>query len=258
MAIPVVRCGMLKHGCFVLLLLAACGNGTEETPDADPGNTAIDAMIPVVADAQPAEPDAFNPCPGRTTLEMGVVDWQTGENLPDVQVVQEEGDTAMSAPNGRVVLCVKEGEITLRLTKSGYADRVHSTNSDVVSQFYTAGVAPVFRMPTVAAQAEMFASGGVIGQRSKTIAITLTTEVSGTPLADVQIAMDLANEGSFHSTNPGTDLTAATRTDSDGRLLFLNAELGQAALNVTSATGNCRAPDFLLEAGVSSVSIVCE
>ncbi len=118
----------------VAFVLALGGCGSDDAPAAD-ANSSFDASVAI--DASPAdagEPDAFDPCPGETTFEVGVVDWITGDNVAGVVVEESEGNAASSAPNGRVVVCVPaSGIVNFRFSKTDYVDRIHTTTVEAIA-----------------------------------------------------------------------------------------------------------------------------
>tara|TARA_R110002073_G_scaffold336295_1_gene531836 strand:+ start:33800 stop:34549 length:750 start_codon:yes stop_codon:yes gene_type:complete len=241
-----------------LFFVVACGT-SDSAPDA---TTAIDATV--VADATDFDanaPDAFDPCPGETPFEVGVVDWNSAENVAGV-AAQERGDgnAASSAPNGRVVLCVSgTGPIAIRFTKVDYVDRVHTTTVEAIAAQYATGVAPSFRMlRTTDADALYISAGETRAATAATVIAMPTNAATGAPLAGVTVGIAAENDGAY--TPDGTGIVTGDTSLADGKVVFLNAALG-AGSTEASATGptSCEVPaSVTLEAGVSSVSIACQ
>lgn len=241
------------------MLETGCGSSDPASPDA--AGPAADAMAVVDAtpiDAGPA--DAFNPCPGAATFEIGVVDWVTGENLPGVIAEEGKGNAASSAPNGRVVVCVPaSGPVNVRFSKAEYVNRVHTTSVEAIAAQYATGVAPSFRMLKTTDADGLYSGVTLSRDGAKTTVIAMPTNANtGLPLAGATVSMAATNEGAFVPQGAGVVLGSATAAD--GKLLFLNTDLGSGATDVSvTGPGSCEIPPSVtLEAGVSSVSMACQ
>lgn len=236
----------------------ACG---DDGPSAVTDAATVDADG-TIADAGP--PDAFDPCPGKTTLQVRVADWGTDENI--FEVVVQEGTTAnmtTSAPNGRVVLCIAQtGPVTLHLSHDNYLDRIHTTTGEIAAAQFAAGTGPTLRLLSTAQEATLYASAGV--ERSVTASTTIAmvrTRPSGDDAAGAAVVIGAAHEGAF---TPGGDvdsLVAGAATTAGGRVLFLNTATDPATSTLqVSGLNNCVLPATmsLAPGGVSSASIVCD
>lgn len=246
----VLSAAMLETGC-----------GSSDPASSDAAGSAADAMAVVDAtpiDAGPA--DAFNPCPGAATFEVGVVDWVTGENLPGVVAEESKGNAASSAPNGRVVVCVPaSGPVNIRFTKAEYVNRVHTTSVEAIAAQYATGVAPSFRMLKVTDADSLYSGAMLSRDGAKTTVIAMPTNTNtGLPLAGATVSIVATNEGAFIP--QGASLTPGLATAEDGKLLFLNTDLGSGTSEVSvTGPGSCEIPaSVILEAGVSSVSMACQ
>ncbi len=240
--------------------LTACGSGDDgassDAAAAVDAEVAVDAPIP---DA--GTPDAFDPCPGETTFEIGVVDWTTGENLPGVIVEESEGNGASSAPNGRVVVCVPAtGLVNFRFSKTDYVDRIHTTTVEAIAAQYASGVAPSFRMLTESDADSLYT--GIMSTRDvgRTTFIAMPTNANtGEPLAGATVSIDAANDGSY--VPQGAGLVLGDESLTDGKVVMLNTDLGKANTTeiVVTGPGSCEIPSAIsLEAGVSSVALPCQ
>ena len=241
-----------------LFLVVACGNSDPASPD---GAVVVDATVADATIFDASKPDAFDPCPGETPFEVGAVDWVTGENLPGVSV-QERGDgnAGNSAPNGRVVLCIAgTGPVDIRLTKTDYVDRVHTTTVEAIAAQYSTGIAPSFRMMTTSAADALYVGVGETRSLAATTVIAMPTHAgTGEPLSGATVAITAASDGAY--TPDGTGIVSGAVSQVDGKVLFLNAEIG-AGTTETTVTGptSCEIPATVtLEAGVSSVSMACQ
>ncbi len=246
--------------CFSAAMAPACGDdGQSAVTDAGSIDAGIDASI---ADA--GAPDAFNPCPGKSTFQIGVTDWSSGGNV--FEVVVQEGTTAnmtTSAPNGRVVLCIAPtGPVTLRLSHPSYIDRVHTTTGEIAAEQYASGTDPTLRLLSTAQEATLYANAGVTRTAAATTTVAMVRfRESGDDAPGAAIVIGATNDGAF---TPGGDvdtLVSGATTTASGRVLFLNTEADPATSSVqVSGLANCSAPATmsLAPAGVSSVSIVCD
>lgn len=251
---------MSRSRCLLLLLLGlGCGDDQSPATDADLGSDGA-------ADATPADagaPDAFDPCPGKTTFQVGVVDWSSNENLPGISV--QEGDTAntvSSAPNGRVVLCIENsGPVTIRFTHANYMDRVHTSTAEIAAEQFASGTAPSFRLLSTAQADTLYASAGQTRAGADSTVITMVRKrPAGTEAAGATLSLGAANTGGFTPGSSVDTIDSGTTTTANGRVLFLNTTTmaGNSSFDVTGLTGCTRAPTMSLQAGaVSSVAIVC-
>lgn len=241
------------------LLVLACSGSDSADPDAD---VIVDAQLPndaALPDAGPA--DAFDPCPGATVFEVGVVDWTAGTNLPGVLVQQvNTANTASSAPNGRVVLCVGgSGAFETSFSKTDYAERIHTTTVEATADLYALGQAPSFRLITSSDLDGLYVEQSLAQSDTDTTFIVMVTDATtGMPLSGATVSIAAANQGAF--TPNGAGLTAGEVTGADGKVVFLNAARG-AGTTVVAVTGptSCEIPATAAVAGeVSSVAIACQ
>jgi hypothetical protein len=241
-----------------LCAAAGCGDDASPVADARVADAAVDAGIP---DA--GAPDAFDPCPGKATFQVGVVDWASNANL--LGVVVTEGATAnqaTSAPNGRVVLCIaKTGPVELHFSHASYLDRVHTTTGEIAAEQYAAGSAPTFRMLSASQEATLYASDGKTPDAGATTAIVMVrTRPSGADASGATVSIGATNEGAY---TPGADvdsLVAGSTTGAEGRVLFLNTSSDPASTSAqVTGLASCTLPATMAlgAGGISSVSAVC-
>ncbi len=248
----------MRAAAVSLFFVMACGTPDPASSDA---SVVADAVVADAPTFDASAPDAFDPCPGETPFEVGAVDWTTGENLPGVAVqARGNGNVASSAPNGRVVLCVSgSGLINIRLSKTDYVDRVHTSTVEAIAAQYATGEAPSFRMLTTTDADALYANVGEVRSGAATTVIAMPTNATtGVPLSGATVAITAANDGAF--TPDGAGIVSGAVSQADGKVLFLNAELG-AGTTGASVTGPavCEMPESVtLEAGISSVSMACQ
>jgi hypothetical protein len=245
---------------MVLLLGLGCGD--------DDGSTAIDADVLEDAGADAmvdaGGPDAFDPCPGKTSFQVGVVDWSSNMNLPGISVQEGDGaNVVTSAPNGRVVLCIENsGPVTIRFSGTGYLDRVHSTTAEIAAEQFESTTAPSFRLLSAAQADTLYTGASNTRDTADTTVIAMVRKrPEGTELAGATVSLGAANEGGYTPNAGDVDLLDSGATSvASGRVLFLNTDVatGMSSFDVTGQTGCLGPPDVALEAdAVSSVAIVC-
>ncbi len=242
----------------LLCLAGACGDDQSSAPDAA---TESDAS-PDAGVIDAGAPDAFDPCPGKSTFQVGVKDWASNQNLAGIAIT--EGGTAnsvTSAPNGRVILCIPlTGTVNIHFSHANYLDRVHTTTGEIAADQYAAGQAPTFRLLS-SAQADTLYSSAATGRvtTASTFIAMVREAADGSGLGSATPTIGATHGGAYV---PGADvdtLTAGASTGADGRVLFLNTEVDPATTTVQiTGPSNCAMPATVaLAAGTSSVSIVC-
>jgi hypothetical protein len=166
-----------------------------------------------------------------------------------------------SAPNGRVVLCIENsGPVTIRFSNASYLDRVHSTTAEIAAEQYASNTAPSFRMLSAAQADTLYSSAGKTRDGAASTVIAMVRKrPEGTELAGAAVTLGAANEGSYTPNADVDVLDPGATTTSAGRVLFLNTNLatGMSSVNVTGQTGCTGPANMALEAGVSSVALVC-
>lgn len=248
---------MRNYTWIAALLLLGCGESSS-TPDAQ----SIDAMTAPDFDASNIDAgiDAFNPCPGQSTLELGVVDWETNENLFDIAVQVEGGNSATSAPNGRVVICIPQsGPIVYTLTHQDYLPRVHTTTAEHITTQTSNGIAPTFRLINQQTRTSLYNGTKTIIDDLKSTVIVMTDNTDGAPRSGVSVGIGNTFGRAFTPGSTPLELISGNESVVDGRVLFLNSETtpAQSTLAIKSPVG-CTAPaTFTIAAGISSVSAIC-
>lgn len=103
-----------------LCALVACGDGNGDGVDA-PSDDADGLSADGGIDGMPG------PCPGQLAYQAEVLDWVTGQGIFEATATEvgNEGNTATSAPNGRVQLCLPLGMSDVRIEADGYLPRTH-------------------------------------------------------------------------------------------------------------------------------------
>lgn len=239
-----------------LCLSALVGCSDDAATANDAAADAPDATLP---DA--GGPDAFDPCPGQTTFQARVADWASDANLLGISVT-DTTNTASSAPNGRVVLCIeKTGPVELHFTHASYVDRIHTTTGEIAAEQFAAGWSPTFRLLTGPQRSTLYASDGKTPDLAKaTVVAMVRARPSGDGASGATLAIGAAHDGAYIPGANADSLVSGAVTDASGRVLFLDttASPDSSSLQV-AGLANCTLPAALaLEAGgISSVSAIC-
>ncbi len=239
------------------IALFSCGESSS-SPDAQP--LAKDAQE-IDATAIDSGMDAFDPCPGETTLEFGVVDWESNENLFDVAVQVAGGNSASSAPNGRVVICVGQtGPVVFTLMHPDYLPRIHTTSAEHIASQTGNGIAPGFRLLKDATRQNLYSNAQIALAVASTTVVVMTDSQDGAERAGVTVDIGNAFDGAFTPATDVLNLDTGNVSKADGRVLFLNtaAVPATSTLSIATPTG-CTVPASfeLASTGISSVSVSC-
>ncbi len=225
----------------MLLAFAACGD------DDDDSGTPIDAATPDAAAAIDAgTPDAGGLCGAEFLFTGDYVDWDSieadfdGVEFAEFVEVGNDANTAMTAPNGRIIMCIASGEdFDVLATQGEYLPMRFgvSVAAEGIALFQARGARPA-RMDTFYTDD--------LGLTRNT---ALTTVVVNAP-ADATVAIDAANEGSV-------------TYDLDPRFrVFGNVAIGaDVNLTVTPPAGQTcqhRASIAPVADGISYTHVACE
>ncbi len=240
------------------IALFGCGESSS-SPDAQPEKDAqeIDATVQEIDSGM----DAFTPCPGETTLEFGVVDWESNENLFDVAVQVAGGNSASSAPNGRVVICVGQtGPVVFTLMHPDYLPRIHTTSAEHIAVQTGNGIAPSFRLLKDTTLQSVYSDAQITLAAAGTTVIVMTDSQAGAERADVTVDIGNAFDGAFTPATNVLSLDMGNVSKADGRVLFLNTAVTPttSTLSIDNPTGCTFPASFeLASTGISSVSVSC-
>lgn len=228
-----------------LLALAVAGCGD------DGGTVEVDAMQSSV-------------CPGQLLFTGEYVDWDSTvanfDGIEDTAVTEvgNPGNTATTAPNGRLILCLPSGATsTLDFAQSAYVPLQYTAAPEVM----TAGVFALEGF-TPARAATLFNDelGGIAVDDQRAHVLVAVFEVEdpvpmllqaspSPPAVGAQVAIGNGNGGSggFTDNGSGTYVAGATLTD-DRFVFFPNVEIagGMTTISVTPPAGTtCDGPSSI-------------
>ena len=225
-------------GALSVFAIAACGNDDPAAFDANPsadGPATIDALT---FDSTP--PDAAGPCPGGVEFTGGYEDWDSTDQdflgIVDATYTEvgNKSNTATTAPNGRVEMCLEPiGNSVLTITHNTYLDAVYSMSSEA-----NAAGPFAIRGLTAARADQLFTDISEtrdVGDAQVIVAVRLYP--GGTPVVGAQVSVGNTNDGAFTPNASGAYVSGATTTD-DAFVLFANTQLGADTTTVTVTPPN--------------------
>lgn len=247
-------------GAALLLCAPACGD--DEVGDDDGDRPTIDSGIP---DAAPI--DGEDLCPGAVTFQAFAGDLESGDATFEVDVseVADPGNSASSAPNGRVVLCLPDADGAIRAEKTDYLPRVDSLPTEVAEHFsQEASAYPLFVISEAAADTLYGDLGTTVMAGDAQVVVSVVEVPDGTPLTGATVEIDKADTGQFARDASG-GFADGNEVADGGLILFANVPLagGDVAITVTPPDGfrgTCSGPAMLdLNAGeMSGALFACQ
>ena len=247
-------------GAAVLLLCApACGD--DEVSD-DGDLPRIDSGLP---DAAPI--DGENLCPGAVTFQAFAGNLESGDAEFEVELSEVDAPTnsATSAPNGRIVLCLPDADVAVRAEKTDYLARVDALPSEVASHFDQEGSPYPLLVVSEAAADTLYTDLGTSLMAGDAQVVVSVVEVpAGTPLTGATVEIDKADTGQFARDESG-GFAEGNLVAGGGLVLFANVPIagGDVEITVTppdSFRGTCTGPTTLaLTAGeMSGALFACQ
>lgn len=256
LASPALRLAALAAA---VLLSTACG---DDEVDDDGDLPRIDSGVP---DAAPF--DAENLCPGAVTFEAFAGNLESGAAEFEVELAEvgDPGNSASSAPNGRIVLCLPDADGAVRAEKADYLSRVDALPAEVAAHFNPEGIAyPLFVITEAAADTLYTDLGTTLMAGDAQVVVSVLEVPAGTPLAGATVEIDKADTGQFVRDDSG-DFTAGNQVTGGGLVLFANVPIAGGDVEVTVTPpggfrGSCTGPTTLsLSAGeMSGALFACQ
>ena len=240
------------------MIAPACGD--DEV--ADDGVPPIDSGIP------DAGVDAENLCPGAITFEAFAGNLESGSAEFEVEVteVADPGNSASSAPNGRVVLCLpQDTDSEIRAEKTDYLTRVDAVTTGVFTILTGAGQPyPLFVIAQAAAETLYTDLGTTFMAGDAQVVVSVLEYPAGTPLTGATVEIDKADTGTFTRDGVG-GFADGNAVAGGGLVLFANVPLAGGDLEITVTPpdgfrGTCTGPATLgLTAGeMSGALFACQ
>lgn len=242
-------------GAALLLLAPACGDD-EVSGDGDLPR--IDSGLP---DAAPV--DGENLCPGAVTFEAFAGNLESGSAEFEVELseVADPGNSASSAPNGRIVLCLPDADSAVRAEKTDYLPRVDALPAEVAAQFNPEATAyPLFVIAEAAADTLYTDLGTTFMAADAQVAVSVLEVPAGTPLTGATVEIDKASTGEFTRDEAG-DFADGNAIAGGDLVLFANVPIAGGDVEVTVTPpggfrGSCTGPTTLaLTAGEMSGAV---
>lgn len=243
-------------GAALLLCAAACGD--DEVDDDDGDRPTIDSGIP---DAAPI--DGENLCPGAVTFQAFAGDLESGDATFEVEVteVADPGNSATSAPNGRVVLCLPDADGAIRAEKTDYLPRVDALPGEVASHFdQESSPYPLLVISEAAADTLYGDLGTTLMAGDAQVVVSVIEVPEGTPLTGATVEIDKADTGQFARDASG-GFADGNEVAGGGLILFANVPIGGGDVGITVTPpdgfrGTCSGPATLeLNAGEMSAAL---
>jgi len=246
--------------------VAACGD--------DGSGGAIDSSLPVIDSAVPdantadGRIDASLPCSGQVQLTGEYVDWDSTDTsflgVADATAVEvgNAGNTATTAPNGRVLLCLPAStDSDVSFTQASYLPMVFSADADVVPLgpgFSTRGLTPA-RAITLAAEL------GVATFTGTQVLVEVRDFTSGPPTAGIVLALPGNTFEKAFALNDSGQWIESSTSGAGGYVLFTNVaddglSPGSAGLRITPGGGETcdgRSAVTLVAGGIAATSVHC-
>jgi hypothetical protein len=231
---------MKPMSCAMLLVAALSGCSDDTGGDIDAAVDATDAAVDAI--------DAGGPCPGEVHFTGAYLDWDSTGSIPGINastwtVRGQPSRTDMSAPNGRVDLCLAPGATsTIDATATNFVSAIYVADPAV---FQTTTIFEVKGITTTRA-ASFYTSLGLTFDQSaghvlverKGSAIPLTLGAGGTAYA-----ADSVDDNTWTAGNSG------------GLVLFANIPI--AAQTTLTSTSSFIGPASLpLEAGKLTITTI--
>lgn len=247
---PMVR---LTHlAAIAALFAAACSDDDAGAPDATP---MVDAPPAIDADStDAAPPDAGGPCDAGEAFFTGAYeDWDSTDmdflGIFDATYTElgNKTNTASTAPNGRVELCVTaNADTAFSITHATYLDAVLSMDAEAnaAGPFAINGMTP-------ARADELFTQIGLTRDTlDAQVIVAVQMHPEETPVIGAQVSIDgNANEGAFVA-DANNDYSAGDTTTDGAFVLFANTEVGAGTTTVTVTP-----PNGVSCVGVTSMSL---
>jgi len=202
-----------------------------------------------------AVPDAAGPCPGEILFTGEYVDWDSTEldflGIFDATYTElgNKTNTASTAPNGRVELCVAQAtDAVFSIAHATYLDAVYTMSAEVnaAGPFSIRGLTPA-RADTLLADPLPTRDVG-----DAQVIVAVRTYPEGTPTIGAQVSLGNAHEGAFTS-DANADYVSGDTTTDDAFVLFANTVVGGGQTSVTvvpPAATTCVGPsDIAVNAG---------
>lgn len=223
-------------------------------PDASPGDAGVDA----------GAPDAGGPCPGGMAFTGGYEDWDStpgmfdGVEFATVAQADEPGNSAMTAPNGRVdTLCLPSARTGVDFVQADYLDLRYTATPDTTRlPFAVRGLTP-------ARADDLFAQELGLARDIQTASVTVSVRYypSGDPVVGARVSLGNGNAGAYTADAAGTFSPGDTLTGSPV-VLFANVAVdgGLTTVQVSPPPGvNCQGPaDIDVVAGaLAATDFVC-
>ncbi|HUS64466.1 MAG TPA: hypothetical protein VMZ28_07980 [Kofleriaceae bacterium] len=217
---------MLRPGIVLALVaaLGACGG--------DDGGPAV---------CEAPDPEAL--CPDEFAFEAFVGDLETGASVFEASVTDRLDDdiATTSAPNGRAVLCLPDGDREVVTSHADYLTRIDVVTSCAAARAVSAGQA----YPIGLLSAALLADSGVEADDDATqVLVTALRYPGGEPITDASVELDAEHD----------DVVMLGDT-----FLLPNATGGDATVELT-ADADCTGPDTvpLVPGAIVGVFFACE
>lgn len=256
LASPALRLAALAAA---VLFSTACG---DDEVDDDGDLPRIDSGV---HDAAPF--DAENLCPGAVTFEAFAGNLESGAAEFEVELAEvgDPGNSASSAPNGRIVLCLPDADGAVRAEKTDYLARVDALPSAVAGHFSQEGTPyPLLVISEAAADTLYSDLGTTLMAGDAQVVVSVLEVPAGTPLTGATVEIDKADTGQFARDASG-DFTAGNQVAAGGLVLFANVPIAGGDVEVTVTPpdgfrGSCTGPTTLsLSAGeMSGALFACQ
>ncbi|HEU5059483.1 MAG TPA: hypothetical protein VFU21_23275, partial [Kofleriaceae bacterium] len=207
--------------------------------------------------------DAENLCPGAVTFEAFAGNLESGAAEFEVELseVADPGNSATSAPNGRIVLCLPDADSDLRAEKTDYLSRVDAVPGAVAAHFDPEGIAyPLHVISQAAAETLYTDLGTTLMAPDAQVVVSVIEVPAGTPLEGATVEIDKADTGQFARDETGS-FAAGNQVAGGGLVLFANVPLAGGDVEVTVTPpdgfrGTCTGPATLpLTAGEMSGAV---
>ena len=225
---------------------------------------ALGAAVPGCGDdGTPVEIDAMQSsvCPGQLLLTGEYVDWDSTvanfDGIEDTMVTEvgNASNTATTAPNGRLILCLPSGVTsTLDFAQGSYVPLRYTATPEVMTSgvFALKGFTPA---RATALFTDDLGDIAVSDQRAHVLVAVFEVEdpvppllqaAASPPAIGAQVAIGNGNDGSGGFTDNGTGTYAAGTTLTDDRFVFFpNVEIagGTTTISLTAPAGKtCDGP----------------
>jgi len=231
-----VSCRALVIALLCAATALACG---------DDANAIVDAAID--ADTADTGPDAFDPCPGQTTLETELVDFVSKQRIEQTIMVSEldTTNTVMAAPNGRAILCLDGSADTAAVYETdNYLPRTQAVKHSIARSQFASTQPYQLRLFTESAADDLAVDLGEVRDAADTFLIVDVHALpDGTALAGASVTLGASYDGAYADKGDGS-YPEGTTTLSTGRIVFVNVDAtsGDTSVSVTADGATCEGP----------------